>query len=361
MIKKLLFIAALLVPGLAYGGNSSADLSVQVVPAGTAGTCGATGQVATDLQTVGFTTVALCNDFTTPIPNTVGTGLPSNWLDCGFGGDTSSIWHFGVRDRNRSPGSPTCGSVFQTTDPTYGNKALDLQVSYSDALNTAYGNPGDFLATINYNGTGGLQFPDAYYEITFRCNPYCGNGNADGDNQNFWSWVATNLQGGSGLVEVDFLETLTAQGDMGANTWSTTDCGSGFSRCWGAFLYAASGDITQYHTWGTLFTGNGSGGWSVCWYYDGTRYGCRQGSYPSDAASSAKRYLRLENQVNFTNPPQSPAWVGGNSNYYVKSVKVISCANWKQAGAAGMCNGSTFNGNFYCVFRSNVITDSGGR
>lgn len=38
MIKKLLFMAVLLVPELTYGGNPSADLSVQVVPAGTAGT-----------------------------------------------------------------------------------------------------------------------------------------------------------------------------------------------------------------------------------------------------------------------------------------------------------------------------------
>jgi hypothetical protein len=35
MIKQLFSTAALLVPGLAYGGNSSADLSVQVVPSPT--------------------------------------------------------------------------------------------------------------------------------------------------------------------------------------------------------------------------------------------------------------------------------------------------------------------------------------
>jgi O-glycosyl hydrolase len=34
MVRKLFFTAALLLPGLAYGGNPSADLSVQVVPAG---------------------------------------------------------------------------------------------------------------------------------------------------------------------------------------------------------------------------------------------------------------------------------------------------------------------------------------
>lgn len=33
MIKDLFFTAALLVPGLAYAGNPSADLSVQIVPA----------------------------------------------------------------------------------------------------------------------------------------------------------------------------------------------------------------------------------------------------------------------------------------------------------------------------------------
>jgi hypothetical protein len=34
MIKKLFFLAALLVPDLAYAANPSADLSVQIVPAG---------------------------------------------------------------------------------------------------------------------------------------------------------------------------------------------------------------------------------------------------------------------------------------------------------------------------------------
>src|SRR5690349_20905051 len=34
MLRKLFFTAALLLPGLAYGGNPSADLSVQVAPAG---------------------------------------------------------------------------------------------------------------------------------------------------------------------------------------------------------------------------------------------------------------------------------------------------------------------------------------
>ena len=34
MIKKLFFVAALLAPNLAYAGNPSTDLSVQVVPPG---------------------------------------------------------------------------------------------------------------------------------------------------------------------------------------------------------------------------------------------------------------------------------------------------------------------------------------
>jgi hypothetical protein len=36
MIKKLFFIAALLSPGLAYTSNPSVDLSIKVVPSGTA-------------------------------------------------------------------------------------------------------------------------------------------------------------------------------------------------------------------------------------------------------------------------------------------------------------------------------------
>src|SRR5215472_4528784 len=107
MIKKLLFAAALMMaPGFAFAADPSANLSIQVVPAGqtTSAQCSATPPV--EAAQAGFTTAAFCNDFTIAIPNTAGTGLPSNtsgqcfggqgcWLGCASpsGGETDSYPH----------------------------------------------------------------------------------------------------------------------------------------------------------------------------------------------------------------------------------------------------------------------------
>jgi hypothetical protein len=84
----------------AGGGQATAQTSVQLVQAGGGGTstqCPATPPA--EAQQAGFTTMALCNDFTQPIPNTAGTGLPSDWRDCdnGFTGgnrnDNVHVWY----------------------------------------------------------------------------------------------------------------------------------------------------------------------------------------------------------------------------------------------------------------------------
>src|SRR5215467_8792046 len=95
MIRRLFFMAALLVPGFAYGANATANLSVQIVSPGSAGTCGTiTGDANSDVQAAGFNTCALYNDFTAPIPNTVGTGLPSNWLNCNQSDSPTAVWYW---------------------------------------------------------------------------------------------------------------------------------------------------------------------------------------------------------------------------------------------------------------------------
>src|SRR5262249_39692685 len=106
-------------------------------------------------------------------------------------------------------------------------------------------------------------------------------------------------------------------------------------------------DPTAYHAIGMLFTGDGTGNYSACSYIDGVRYGCMKNSDVSASASQMQyRYLRLGNQF----------WCGDGSlncipnfgmlNRYIKSVKVLSCANW-MSGRPAVCNGSNFNGNFY--------------
>jgi hypothetical protein len=183
MMKQLLFTAALLVPGLAFGGNPSADLWIQVVPATTAGTCGTImGQAGTDAAAAGFNTCALYNDFTTQIPNTVGTGLPSNWLDCS-GTDTGAVW-------NWYGGTAPCpGSFTQVRDPVYSNYALDLHFNSSYLASGAQNL--DWLSTMpNSQITGNLgahSFSTGYFEWTYRWQS--DSGSFPGNVQGFWSWT----------------------------------------------------------------------------------------------------------------------------------------------------------------------------
>ena len=172
-----------MVPALAYGGNPSANLSVQVVPSGKAGTCGVImGQVATDTATAGFDTCVLYNDFTTAIPNSVGTGLPSNWLNCNPGTDTDAVW-------NASGHGVPCSSFQQVTDTGGGgNLALDLHYNrawmvnnciycdFAQLVTAAWGTP-----TANPNAH---SWSNGYFEITYRI-----DANFQGSQQAWWSWT----------------------------------------------------------------------------------------------------------------------------------------------------------------------------
>jgi len=218
MMKTVFLTIALLVPGLAYGGNPSANLSVQVIPAGNASTCDAImGQAATDAATAGFNTCALYNDFTTPIPNTVGTGLPSNWLDCNLDAGTSSVWYWGFSlFQNNSEAPPCAGHVsWNVVDPTYGNYALHLTMNYSELSSTDYRANLYGMQTANFAGAtnpvpGPGQYPYAYFEWTWRTDSPNPSGGGDIYNA-MWSWItppARTLSGQSNyLVELDFTET----------------------------------------------------------------------------------------------------------------------------------------------------------
>jgi hypothetical protein len=346
MMKTVFLTIALLVPGLAYGGNPSANLSVQVIPAGNASTCDAImGQAATDAATAGFNTCALYNDFTTAIPNSVGTGLPSNWLDCNLDGSTSAVWYWGFRlFENSSNALPCTGHVdWNVVDPTYGNYALRFTLTDSDI--SAYSFPASGMETTNMNGSnpvpGPGQYPYAYYEWTVRYD----NTAPGGFDNAFWSWitpVAETLAGQSSyLLELDFTESYGWVGspatDAGINQWGPS------GRIDYRLLSTNAGlPLTAYHTWGSLFTGDGGNNFSVCSYVDGVRKACVPWSYSANGENLQRRYLM--------------AWLAcgatcnsfGTAHQYIKSIKVLTCASWTQVGSPGMCNGSALNGSgFY--------------
>jgi hypothetical protein len=185
MIKKLLFLAALLIPGVAYGGNPAADLTVQIVPSGSVGNCGTPlGAAAADVQAAGFTTCARYNDFTTPIPNTVGTGLPNDWLNCTQNDTPAAVWYWSLNWVDARGNALPCvsgsganssnSSVYQTTDPVFGGTVLDLRGG-SCTCNAGVPFDQHCTATINtapYDANaatpGNGLYPSSYIEFAWR-------------------------------------------------------------------------------------------------------------------------------------------------------------------------------------------------
>jgi hypothetical protein len=180
MIKQLVFTAALLASGAAYAANPSATFSDQVIPAGSNRiSCGSSplGDAAADVAAVGFTTCALYSDFTTPIPNTVGTGLTDGWLNCNQTDTPTATWYWGQypmfwtgsgRQLGPCVSGPTANSsnsdVFQTTDPVNGGTVLEFQALAAGCVSAFGGQSFGTLPTPMTNGpeTPSLNNPGLY-------------------------------------------------------------------------------------------------------------------------------------------------------------------------------------------------------
>ena len=322
MIKKLFFSAALLAPGLAYGGNPTADLSVKIVPP----TSAACGTVPADVATVGFTTVALCNDFTTAIPNAVGTGLPSNWLNCdGTQAPVAgNVWHLWAL----AGGGTTidCATqIVQATD-TNGGGGLALKVALSAAqLSTTNGYANlTSLATIpwpNYTGWNNTNsWAHGYFEWTWRTEWDGGQGyGVTANNLAFWSDHLNALP----RWEPDWFETIYGCCDTGL-------VGHGSDATLPQMRYNI--DQSVYHTLGVLYTGNSSdANGALCTYIDGKFQACMTGVYAGGVSdSSVRSTLQIWNaiecnagfgDVTCQTPPHF-SYV----NLWIKSIRVLTCS-----------------------------------
>lgn len=312
-------------------------------------TCSPVGQGQSDATTAGFTTTALCNDFTTSIPNSVGTGLSSNWLDCSMSSAISGApwyWGFGLfAGRGSQP--PCTGHVAWNVTDTGGGGNLALQFSLSDSDITNFGWPAVGMTSANFTTSNPVPGPGeygyAYYEWTFRND----NNATGGFNNAFWSWVSGNAEALSGqtnyLLELDFTESYAWVGspitDAGLNFW-----GPGGDLATRVYSQNQGVPYSSYHTWGALFTGDGGNNFSICSYVDGVRITCQPLSYSDGGAGEhlQRRYLMA-----WITNGASPAGPFGTAHQYIKSIKVLTCAKWTNADATGMCPGTTFNGSFY--------------
>jgi|SRR5215472_11851856 len=329
MLKKLFFLVALLVPGLAYGGNPSADLSVQIAPPTSAG-C---GPVPADAQTMGFTTVALCNDFTVAIPNTVGTGLPSNWLNCnGNNYVAGAVWNY-----NGNSANPCNQAVSQAIDTAGGGK-LALDVHYNASWQPASGDFNNQLTTITTEP----------YPLTRSngCTPTtCTNSNTWGPNGYYeWRFRASwnggqGYGGGPGITQALF--TTSGPGFGGSTTpWWEVDVFESIFGCCDNSIVGHNGanppsgmfyslDMSTYHTAGALWTSDHNGNGAVCFYLDGVRQKCGAASYVGVEGTTRSQFW-IQNgiycngssvDISCQTPPTYTY-----QDLWVSNVRVLTCA-----------------------------------
>lgn len=322
--------------------------------------CGAAplGDAAADVAAAGLNTCAMYSDWTYGIPNTVGTGLPSNWLDCSQnGGDNpNALWTWGMDWINYAGQNLPCtpngnssnSTIFMDTDNS-GNPALHISVS-QNTLNSM-GNPEWSLSTGPYTldepsdnthlGTpASWNFPlGSYIEMSYMNTG--SNISSYANEISFWTFNASAYGDGPncGNLELDFDETISLPG-----TATTTTHNEG---CAGNYQIGPTDyyfTLLDYTTYGYLVTNDGNDNVSTCVYVNGSRQFCQD---MTTADSQGLIYGRM------------PVWwmgawncngeCSGPNDTWIQYIKVYTCSNWLEQGnpAASSCSGTTYNGNFY--------------
>jgi hypothetical protein len=324
MIKKLFFIAALLMPGLAYAGNPSANLPVQIVPPQSG------PPVPAPAAAAGFTQLAINSDFSLPKYATLG-----NWLDCA-GANPPEWWQgwIGVEYGSHVPCNSTyIGQV--SDDPGVPGTGPVLHMHWDNALWQGYPNiVGNMIETTDTAAhvNPGKYFTFFYEEITARA------GNLGLNNgYNLWN---TGADGHS--IEFDGLEVSSGGTDANACVHNNV---SGTVPCTFYASYPANHrgiDYTQYHTYAWRITSDGSTDAQWCTYIDNVKDTCvgispAAGQIAGDITVATVPQLIVGNR-GVNGPP--PSVIG---DMYVKSVKVWTCPAWSPGNPLAHCYSSSPN------------------
>jgi hypothetical protein len=296
MIKKLFFMAALLVPGLANGADPSATLPVQIVPS---------QAIPAGAQRAGFTTLAFSSDFTQPFYAT-----QSNWLDCA--GASSPQWYRAWIGFGTSLNAP-CSATTQQFDSVAGGPVL--QIHWQDSYYTGLQVERTVIQTVNNSGTGNRIPPNAYFEVIARYDVPATNTTMD-----LWSYTVDSS------IEWDGIEAWFPPnfgGDAAAtyhnNAGATNTMWNGFPPTFGSGF-----DYTQYHTYAWRVTSDGSTAGFWCMYIDNVQQGCQNWGATAGQLAGVDQTMQLLGGMSCrgTPVPCSPSGV----NVWVKSVRVFSCA-----------------------------------
>jgi hypothetical protein len=330
MIKALFFTAALLAPSLAYAGNPSANLSVQIQAA--------TQVVPAGAQAAGYTTLAFHSDFTQPFYTNL-----SNWLNCA-GAASPQWWIEG--GNGHSP--PPCSRISMISDG--GVQVMDMSFTAADAADLA-----TVLTTLNTKSyTQGVDFPNgAYWQATYRVTASGLNGNPFGTGSNaWWTWSDTGQTGtSSSFIEFDFLETYATgccHNDSITHSWGSSPPGQPGMLLAGFGTSAYPIDPTLYHTIAARITQDGSTNAAMCIYLDGKLQNCKDMVSSGNTGTKAITAAQL-NQRNYPVllvGPLNSTPVAATMDLLVKDVQIWTCPGWQgplnQPG--NPCNGSVLTG-----------------
>jgi hypothetical protein len=354
MIKKLFFVAALLMPSLACGGDPTANLPVQIVPAGPDPgiVCDTgpnySGSVPAPAAAAGFTHCALNADFTTSAYSN-----PATWLaECGASPNSQNTL-FHLRMANQSNSTITdapCNRAVMKTDG--GVQVLDLAFHPSDytvsgntymALNWpadewGAGPCGSFSCRGGPNGGAGL-WQQMYSEITYRMLPSSWNTTPPHANGQVVDWWIDGCQscpklGTGGGLEIDFFEITANNYNSGAQT---AQYDPGFH---GSSLPSYTLDTSGYHTIGSLITSDGTTT-GYCVYVDGgiatrTPVSCGSRNESNGQASIAGLSMWLAGALCRVSDPNAPAGCQTDTiEAYVKSIRLWECSNYWGAACYG--------------------------
>jgi len=327
MIRGFFFAATtLLLPCLAFGGNPSADLSVQVVPLTPPGS-GGPAKPPGPAAALGFTTLALNSDFTQQ--------MPTNWLGgCPNGAngqvpDTNDVTgHTWWINRYWNSTYQPC-NIAQVQDPAGGGLVLDIPWT----VDANFGSLGNNIETASWNynvstGTGSaVHFPNnIYMEIVFKAAPIT-NSNYNA----YWTWDTRGMASGStAYFEWDDIEAdgsnHTAY-DSAVHDWSNGNTGdfiwTGGNGTHGLGINFPFDDAA-YHTWGMQIASDGT---KIigCTYLDGTFLRCLSFYITLSAAEqTARNFLFITNAA--INPYSNN---GQRQDVYVRTARVWSCASWQ--------------------------------
>ena len=361
MIKRLLFIAALLAPCLAYGQDPSADLSVQVTPAGSDPIACDIGpalpSVPAPAQKAGFTTCALDADFAQIYGNYTDAngwnfGNTSTFIyECGGHASNNYTYYRILLQSGPSLTTAPCSYATIVTDPVYSNQALHVIYPLSQF------NSGYLRTALNWPNSSGASSLPPCRVVSGTFGPYGCAGGPYGNgmvNEGYYemNWRVTsqdftNISSGQDLIQDWWLD----------NSWG--DCGTcekqidflelqssyctGFSCLMQGGATGATGNtatfsnVTAYTPTGFLITQAGDGNTWYCVYIgqaqinSGVAKGCsEQTGNPTNTNFSKVMSQWVGTADCYGGTPTPPSCLGTTTtmDMYIQYQRVWKCANY---------------------------------